>query len=133
MKHRVTAASFTDEIIKDFRLQDDDILTAFSEAEALPLMLAVFGGDDSYEVPAPAGEFLQIPENYSLNGLDLNLVNDSNVNFLLSAFDLRVHVWTVNENEAMDRMLNVENLAGIMTDFPQMLMQKIDAKASSAE
>jgi glycerophosphoryl diester phosphodiesterase len=96
-------------------------------------MLAVFGGDDSYEIPAPAGEFLQIPENYSLNGLDLNLVNDSNVNFLLSAFDLRVHVWTVNENEAMDRMLNVENLAGIMTDFPQMLMQKIDAKASSAE
>ena len=133
MKHRVTVASFTDEIIKDFRLQDDDILTAFSEAEALPLMLAVFGGDDSYEVPAPAGEFLQIPENYSLNGLDLNLVNDSNVNFLLSAFDLRVHVWTVNDSEAMDRMLNVDNLAGIMTDFPQRLMQKIDATASSAE
>jgi len=44
-----------------------------------------------------------------------------------------VHVWTVNDSEAMDRMLNVENLAGIMTDFPQRLMQKIDAKASSAE
>ena len=133
MSNRVTVASFTDEIIKHFRQQDDDILTAFSEAEALPLMLAVFSGDDSYEVPEPAGEFLQIPENYSLDGLALNLVNDNNVDFLLSAFDLRVHVWTINDDEAMDRMLNIDNLSGIITDFPSKLMQRMDARESGAQ
>ena len=128
MTDRVTVASFIDEIIKDFRQQDDAILTAFSEAEALPLMLAVFGGDESYEIPEPAGEFLQIPENYSLNGASLNLVNNDTVNFLSSVFGIGVHVWTINADDAMDRMLDVNNLAGIMTDFPEKLMQKIEAR-----
>jgi len=133
MNNRVTVASFTDDIIKHFRQQDDGILTAFSEAEALPLMLAVFGDDDNYEVPEPAGEFLQIPENYSLDGLDLNLVNQNNVDFLLSAFDLRVHVWTINDDEAIDRMLALENLSGIITDFPEKLMQRMDEQADKTE
>jgi len=128
MTDRVTVASFIDEIIKDFRQQDDEILTAFSEAEALPLMLAVFGGDESYEIAEPAGEFLQIPENYSLNGGSLNLVNNDTVNFLRSVFDIGVHVWTINDDDAMDRMLAVDNLAGIMTDFPEKLVQKIEAR-----
>jgi len=128
MTDRVTVASFSDEIIKDFRQQDDEILTAFSEAEALPLMLAVFGGDESYEIPEPAGEFLQIPENYSLNGSSLNLVNNDTVNFLSSVFGIGVHVWTINGDDAMDRMLDVDNLAGIMTDFPEKLMKKIEAR-----
>ena len=128
MTDRVTVASFIDEIIKDFRQQDDAILTAFSEAEALPLMLAVFGGDESYEIPEPAGEFLQIPENYSLNGASLNLVNNDTVNVLASVFGIGVHVWTINDDDAMDRMLDVDNLAGIMTDFPERLMQKIEAR-----
>ena len=128
MTDRVTVASFIDEIIKDFRQQDDEILTAFSEAEALPLMLAVFGGDESYEIPEPAGEFLQIPENYALNGGSLNLVNNDTVNFLASVFGIGVHVWTINDDEAMERMLDVDNLAGIMTDFPEKLMQKIEAR-----
>ncbi len=128
MTDRVTVASFIDEIIKDFRQQDDAILTAFSEAEALPLMLAVFGGDESYEIPEPAGEFLQIPENYSLNGASLNLVNNDTVNVLASVFGIGVHVWTINDDDAMDRMLDVDNLAGIMTDFPEKLMQKIEAR-----
>lgn len=126
MAHRVTVASFTDEIVKHFRQQDDEILTAFSEAEALPLMLAVFSGDDAYEIPQPAGEFLQIPETYSLDGLNLTLVNQNNVDVLLSVFDLRVHVWTINDDEAMDRMLALENLSGIITDYPEKLMQRMD-------
>lgn len=133
MRDRVTVASFSDEIIKDFRLQDDAILTAFSEAEALPLMLAVFGGDESYEIPEPAGEFLQIPENYALNGGSLNLVNNDTVDFLASVFGIRVHVWTINDDEAMDRMLNVDNLAGIMTDFPAKLMLKMNAQSSEGD
>ena len=133
MAKRVTVASFTDEIIKHFRQQDDEILTAFSEAEALPLMLAVFSGDDAYEIPEPAGEFLQIPENYSLDGLNLNLVNETNVDFLLSAFGMRVHVWTINDDDAIDRMLALENLSGIITDFPQKLMQRMDGEEDAGE
>ena len=133
MSNRVTVASFIDELIKDFRQQDDAILTAFSEAEALPLMLAVFGGDESYQAEEPAGEFLQIPENYSLNGTSLNLVNNNTVNFLASVFDIRVHVWTINDDDAMERMLAVEDLAGIMTDFPEKLMRKIDARSQATE
>ena len=133
MANRVTVASFTDDIIKHFRQQDDEILTAFSEAEALPLMLAVFSGDDAYEIPEPAGEFLQIPENYSLDGLNLNLVNETNVDFLLSAFGMRVHVWTINDDDAIDRMLALENLSGIITDFPQKLMQRMDGEEDAGE
>ena len=31
-------------------------------------------------------------------------------------------------DEAMERMLDVDNLAGIMTDFPERLLIKIDAR-----
>jgi glycerophosphoryl diester phosphodiesterase len=71
---------------------------------------------------------LQIPENYSLNGASLNLVNNDTVNVLASVFGIGVHVWTINDDDAMDRMLDVDNLAGIMTDFPEKLMQKIEAR-----
>ena len=58
----------------------------------------------------------------------MNLVNNDTVNFLRSVFDIGVHVWTINDDDAMDRMLAVDNLAGIMTDFPEKLVQKIEAR-----
>ena len=33
----------------------------------------------------------------------------------------------------MDRMLNVDNLAGIMTDFPAKLMMKMNAQNSEVD
>lgn len=125
MQERVTVASFVDELIEAFRAEDPSIDTAFSEAEVLPLMLAVFSNDESYQLPENSGQFLQIPENYTLNGVPLNLVNANNVRLLHERYGKKVHVWTINESEDLNRLLAVPGLAAIMTDYPQRLQSLI--------
>ena len=46
---------------------------------------------------------------------------------------MRVHVWTINDDDAIDRMLALENLSGIITDFPQKLMQRMDGEEDAGE
>ena len=69
--------------------------------------------EDAY---SPRVQALQVPEDYG----DLKVVNRR---FLEAAHgrNLRVHVWTVNDINSMQRLLDL-GVDGIMTDYPDRLI-----------
>ena len=66
---------------------------------------------------SPDAQAPQVPENFR----DLRVVNRRFIE-AAHARNLRVQVWTVNDVNAMQRLLNL-GVDGIMTDYPQRLLE----------
>jgi len=43
--------------------------------------------------------------------------------------NLKVHVWTINETDAMERLINI-GVDGIMTDYPDRLLYLLGRPAA---
>jgi len=114
MTHRVLVASFDYATLAAFRQACPEVATSMSQREAqifwllARLRLAA--------ASSPAAVALQVPERFA--GVEVLAP------FLLEAArsrNLRVHAWTINEDEAMRRLITL-GVDGIMTDRPDRLI-----------
>lgn len=114
MKEKVLIASFKAVAIKEFRRACPEIMTTTVENEVRLLygLSMVYLG----RIYPPPAEALQVPE-YEGN---IHVVKKR---FVEAAHrrNMEVHVWTVNEINDMQRMLDV-GVDGIITDYPDRLL-----------
>jgi glycerophosphoryl diester phosphodiesterase len=112
---KTLVASFSAEVLQDFRQECPEVATSAAEDEVRPFFIlnTLFLGA-VYQAPAEA---FQVPE-YSGN---LHVVTRRFVDNA-HAHNMDVHVWTVDEEEDMRRLLGL-GVDGIITDRPDRLMQ----------
>lgn len=114
MTNRVLIASFKSEALATTRQQCPEVATSASTAEVSKFMaLSAARLEQTY---TPAAYVLQVPEYAGgLHVLTRGLVEAAHQR------NLKVDAWTVNEVEAMKRLLDL-GVDGIMTDYPDRLL-----------
>jgi glycerophosphoryl diester phosphodiesterase len=113
--HRVLVASFDHGTMAAFRRACPEVATSATVREALTLyQLDRAGLSRLYRGPAAA---LQIPETFRGRRLiEPELLE------LAGRLNLQVHVWTVNDEAGMKRLLEM-GVQGILTDYPDRLLR----------
>ena len=116
---KMVGASFSDEVIAELRDAAPEIATSLGEGETF-----VFWGNSFNELDPeyePAAEFLQVP-------IQFDGINVLHPGFVPRAheLDMFVHVWTVNDEEEMRWLIEVQGVDGIMTDDPPLLTKVIN-------
>lgn len=112
---RVLVASFGHDAMQTFRNECPNVATSATLREGLLLyQLNRMQLASLYRSPAVA---LQIPE-----ALGERRVLDPRLLTLAAAFNVKVQVWTVNDEEDMKRLLGM-GVHGIMTDYPDRLLR----------
>lgn len=119
MTERVLVASFDAEVMQAFRRLYPEIATSGAEKEVRRLYVLHLARLS--RVYAPPMESLDVPQ-YS----DDRFI--ATRRFVQAAHErnLHVHVWTVNEADAMQRLLD-HGVDGITTDYPDRLLQILDS------
>lgn len=114
MTEKVIVGSFRQTAIDEFRAQCTEVATAATPSEVRDfLALYKVGLGESYSPPM---QVLQIPERLG----SLQIVSKD---FIETArkLNLKVHVWTINETDDMQRLIEMK-VDGIMTDYPDRLL-----------
>ena len=107
-------ASFDAGALKEFRSQCPEVATSAGGSKAIWFYtLQKLHMESAY---TPNAQAMQVPENWG----DLQVANKRFVE-AAHARNMRVHVWTVNDSEAMKNLLSA-GVDGIMTDHPQRLI-----------
>jgi len=118
---QMNGAAFDDDILAELREAAPEMGTSFGEQEVLIFFVqsSKEGGPDPDYVP-PA-EFLQVPP---VRG-GVEVLHDQFVP-VAHALGLKVHVWTINEEEEMRTLIEDLGVDGIMTDYPPLLTSVIE-------
>ncbi|HLL14779.1 MAG TPA: glycerophosphodiester phosphodiesterase [Pyrinomonadaceae bacterium] len=120
---RATVASFSSETLAEFRRECPEVGTSASMDEVFALASDVGAGRG---LAAGKARFraLQVPETMGGRGwLTAELVAEAHRG------GLEVHVWTVNDEEGMRRMIAL-GVDGIMTDYPDKLISLLKQAAA---
>ncbi len=123
MEDKTTVASFNHKTLAAFRSLLPDVSTSASELEIrIFFALQLFGFSGRFRSPAVA---LQIPEYGSgLKVLTKRFVTAAHLR------NLDVHVWTINAESDMYRMLDMR-VDGVVTDYPARLRAVVSARKST--
>ena len=115
MTNNVVVASFGTDSLKEFRRLCPQVATSAGASEAR----LFFGLQKAYLEAAysPVVQVLQVPEALG----DLRIVNKRFID-AAHARNMRVQVWLANDVTSMQRLLEL-GVDGIMTDYPQRLME----------
>jgi len=118
MTQKVMVAAFDADSLKEFRSRCPKVATSAGASEAM----LFYGLQKVYLEAAysPDAQALQVPETFR----DLRVVNRRFIE-AAHARNLRVQVWTVNDVNAMRRLLEL-GVDGIMTDYPQRLLKLLE-------
>lgn len=123
---RVVVSSFHQGVLEHFRELAPGVATGMSLQEALRFVLLERFGL-SFLYPGPPGDVLQVPERYSLLPVaSKNLIERA------AEWGLPVHIWTVNDRDAMRRWVTL-GATGIITDAPSTLVELLRQGAPSRE
>jgi len=109
LRRRVLIASEFDEPIRVVRSLAPQIPTNFPYGEVVEFLQAMAGTRPGYE---PHGAALQIPPEYQ----GWQLVTTESVEFAHRC-GVELHIWTVNEEREMNRLLEC-GVDGLISDFP---------------
>jgi len=112
---QILVASFHEDAMSEFRAACPEVATSASQNEVINFFARHFVGlAASYSPPAQA---VQVPEYRSgIHILTPRFVADAH------SRGMDVHVWTVNEAEDMQRMIDL-GVDGIITDRPDILLE----------
>jgi len=116
----VILASEHDRVITRVRDLAPSIATSFAAGEVADFIQRV--STDQLAEYHPAGLALQIPPEFH----DVPLVTAETVT-AAHALGLEVHVWTINEPQEMERLLDL-GVDGIMSDFPGRLREVVQRR-----
>jgi len=109
----VIVVSFHDHALEAFKVFAPQVSTATGTAET-----AAFWGSSQRQLPGapnPRYQALQVPIFFEgVEVVNADFVSNANAN------GLAVHVWTINDRETMEFLLEI-GVQGIMTDRPQLL------------
>ncbi len=118
---RVIVASFHDAAIRRFRGLAPGVATAAATDEALRWYGSLAGGDPW----VPPAQVLQIPIDLG----DQRVVTPDLV-AAAHAHGLAVHVWTANDDTAMEEMLDAD-VDGVISDRPSMLTEVLERRGAA--
>jgi glycerophosphoryl diester phosphodiesterase len=121
MSEKVLVACFDAGKLGEFRSICPEVATSTGASEAMVFYwLQVTRLESAY---SPSAQALQVPEAYRNNPIATRRFLDA-----AHARNMRVHVWTVNEIESMQRLIEL-GVDGIMTDYPQQLVKILNEKS----
>jgi glycerophosphoryl diester phosphodiesterase len=123
VEDKMVGAAFDDNVLLQLRAAAPEIATSLGESETTIFYLRSFDVlDPSYE---PAGEFLQVPTTYNLEGVIVDVLHPG---FVPRAHEMGmfVHVWTINDEQEMRDLIENYDVDGIMTDDPPLLTSVIE-------
>ena len=117
MTEKVVIASFSQKNLDEFRAECKEVATSASTPEITKfLAMQKTGLGESYSSPMSA---LQTPEKFgSLQIVTRDFVEKAH------KLNLQVHVWTINQPEDMQRLIEI-GVDGIMTDYPDRLLEVV--------
>jgi len=117
MSEKVMVACFDAGKLGEFRSVCPEVATSAGASEAMMFYwLQMARLESAY---SPSAQALQIPEAYRDNRIATRRFLDA-----AHARNMRVHVWTVNDIESMQRLIEL-GVNGIMTDYPDRLLQTL--------
>ncbi len=120
-QNRVLVVASNQDVIERFRALMPDVATGASESEVRGFFYA-----QTLRVSAfyrPTADALQVPENFgNIQVLSPHFVQAAH------AREVAVHAWTINDPEAMRRLLAM-GVDGIITDRPDLALEVLGRKA----
>lgn len=119
---KMVGASFSDEVLAELRAAAPEIATSLGQDESLDYWLKSNAEIDPDYVPP--GEFLQLPVEYELGGNTVQVLHPGFVP-RVEELDMYLHIWTVNDEDEMRWLIEVQGVHGIMTDDPPLLTKVI--------
>ena len=120
---KMIGASFSDDVLMELRTAAPEIATSLGEGESLDFWIKSNAEIDPEYVPP--GEFLQFPVQYNLGGTIVNVLHDGLVP-RVNELGMYIHMWTINDEEEMRWLIEVQGVHGIMTDNPPLLTKVIN-------
>ncbi len=121
MQKNLLVGSFDTKILKLFREKCPEVVTAASLTEVFWFfLLSKLRLTKLYRGKSPA---FQIPETQKVLGFELRLVDRRFVT-AAHAQNIAVHVWTVNEEADMQRLITL-GVDGLMSDYPLRVLKLI--------
>lgn len=115
---QVLVASFSQEVLDEFRQICPEVATSSGETEVIQLF--VLSRFLLESVLSPRYQAVQVPEERS----GLRVLTPRSVSAAHNR-DIDVHGWTINEVDDMQRMLDLD-LDGIITDRPDRLLELLE-------
>jgi glycerophosphoryl diester phosphodiesterase len=118
---QINGASFNDDVLAELRAAAPEMATSFSEDEVVEYFLQSGNPDGIDPSYVPPAEFLQVPPRQG----ELEVLHER---FIPTAHELglKVHVWTINDEEEMRTLIEDFGVDGIMTDDPPLLTTVIE-------
>ena len=115
MTKNVMAASFESEVLDEFRRECVDVATSASTADVRMFLKLITAQPEVAHAPFVASA-LQVPEyNGGRHVLTQSFVDSAH------RYALEVHAWTINDEAALRRMIEL-GVDGIITDYPDRLL-----------
>ncbi len=112
----VIVASFLDDALHAFRAVAPEVATSAATNETAAFFYSIH--DEGAAVVPPVVAF-QVPATYG----DVTVVDERFVE-QAHRHDIAVHVWTINDGDEMDRLLDL-NVDGIVSDTPTTLAERL--------
>jgi len=120
---KMVGASFSDDAVAELRAAAPEIATSLGLGESTEYWLKSLDPiDPEYD---PAGEFLQLPVEYELGGIPVEVLHPGFMQ-RVEEYDMYVHIWTVNDEAEMRELIEDHGVHGIMTDDPPLLTRVIE-------
>jgi glycerophosphoryl diester phosphodiesterase len=120
---KMVGASFSDDILAELRAAAPEIATSLGVGESTDYWYkSLVPIDPEYD---PAGEFLQLPVEYNIEGTVVEVLHPGFVP-RVEELDMYLHIWTVNDEDEMRWLIEVQGVHGIMTDNPPLLTKVIN-------
>ena len=124
MTEKVMIACFDAGKLGEFRSICPEVATSAGASEAVMFYwLQRVQLESAY---SPSAQALQIPQAYRDRRIATRRFLDA-----AHARNMRVHVWTINDTESMQRLIDL-GVDGIMTDYPVRLLNIIKARPKAA-
>ncbi len=115
MSQKIMVACFDAGKLGEFRSICPEVATSAGASDAAMFYWLQWANLES--AYSPNAQALQIPETYGDNRIATRRFLDA-----AHARNMRVHVWTINDVEAMQRLIDL-GVDGIMTDYPERLVK----------
>ena len=118
---QINGASFDDAVLAELRAAAPELATSFGTGEVLEFFVKSRDPDGIDPSYVPPGEFLQVP-------VEQGGVMVLHEQFVPVAHELglKVHMWTINDEDDMRELIVDFDVDGIMTDVPPLLTTVIE-------